>query len=294
MSLLNALGIDGVLRRKSARWVSQIPRAVTRVLNTREALKLAPPLIANSVPKSGTRLLAQILEAFPGARSFGTTWASMPSRPHRELSKRAMLRKIARAVAGELVHGHLFYEPEYPGALARMNAAHYFIYRDPRDVVVSEAHYLAHMNRWHGLHRYFKRLPSLEDGISLAIQGAADPGFPHEYPNIAERFDRYRRWLDRDDVFSVRYEDVVLNGRRETIQRMAGFYLDRLGFCGDVDEITDRALENINPRRSRTFRNGTPGEWKKAFTPENVKQFKEVAGELLVNLGYEENTDWAV
>ena len=53
------------------------------------------------------------------------------------------------------------------------------------------------------------------------------------------------------------------------------------------------ALESsINPARSPTFRSGKTGEWKKHFTGEHKKLFKDVAGDLLVKLGYEKDNNW--
>jgi sulfotransferase 6B1 len=45
---------------------------------------------------------------------------------------------------------------------------------------------------------------------------------------------------------------------------------------------------SINPTKSPTFRSGKTGEWKKHFTDEHKKIFKEVAGDLLL-LGYEKD-----
>jgi hypothetical protein len=45
-------------------------------------------------------------------------------------------------------------------------------------------------------------------------------------------------------------------------------------------------------RRSRTFRSGTAGGWRERFTPEHKRLFLDVAGDLLVQLGYERNDNW--
>jgi len=53
------------------------------------------------------------------------------------------------------------------------------------------------------------------------------------------------------------------------------------------------ALESsINPGRSPTFRSGKIGEWRKCFTEGHKKTFKDVAGDLLIKLGYEQDNDW--
>ena len=44
--------------------------------------------------------------------------------------------------------------------------------------------------------------------------------------------------------------------------------------------------------KSPTFRSGKTGEWKKHFTDEHKAIFKEIAGDLLVRLGYEKNNNW--
>jgi len=35
-----------------------------------------------------------------------------------------------------------------------------------------------------------------------------------------------------------------------------------------------------------------PEGWRTSFTPENKALFKEVAGDLLIQLGYEKDNDW--
>jgi hypothetical protein len=40
------------------------------------------------------------------------------------------------------------------------------------------------------------------------------------------------------------------------------------------------------------FRKGIAGDWKNVFTEQDKRVFKAAAGDLLVELGYEENNDW--
>ena len=47
-----------------------------------------------------------------------------------------------------------------------------------------------------------------------------------------------------------------------------------------------------DPKDSHTFRRGTPGDWRAHFSKQHVALFKEVAGELLIELEYEKNLDW--
>ena len=58
------------------------------------------------------------------------------------------------------------------------------------------------------------------------------------------------------------------------------------------DQIIDALETNIDPQRSPTFRSGKTGEWKKYFNDEHKNLFKDVAGDLLVQLGYEKDDNW--
>jgi len=49
---------------------------------------------------------------------------------------------------------------------------------------------------------------------------------------------------------------------------------------------------SINPTKSPTFRSGKTGEWKKDFTDEHKQIFKDIAGDLLIKLGFETNLHW--
>ena len=63
-----------------------------------------------------------------------------------------------------------------------------------------------------------------------------------------------------------------------------------------MNDFRDKALEilieAINPKKSHTFRSGKTGGWVDHFSEENKALFKEVSGDLLERLGYEENNDW--
>jgi hypothetical protein len=211
----------------------------------------------------------------------------------RERSADNTLRVIRGFVPGEIVRGHLFYEPGSSAALAAQKTVHYFIYRDPRDVVVSEAHYLRDMNRWHRLHRYFRNADSIEDAIMLSINGL-DPPLPGiNYPNIAERFARYQGWLQCDDCLAVKFEDLVSERQPALIRQIAEFYAPRTGTPFDVDAAVQKMSTLIAPQKSHTFRSGKKAGWQREFTPAHRERFAELAGDLLIRLGYEPNLEWA-
>ncbi|WP_169352796.1 sulfotransferase domain-containing protein [Thermodesulfatator atlanticus] len=254
----------------------------------------SPPILANSFPKSGTHLLLQIVEPFPKVKNYKKFIASMPTITFRERSKINTIKVINSILPGEIVAAHLFYDEDYYKALIKLNIAHFFISRDLRDVVVSEAFYLSKMNRWHRLHKYFKSLSSIEDQIMFSIKGNSFLKTPYDYPNIAERFKRYAKWVKHHNIFSLRYEDLMSKKRRQIISDMVQFYLQKMnaGERYNLDELVQKILENINPQKSHTFRKGGSGNWRNFFTNEHKKAMKEVAGDLLIKLGYEKDLDW--
>ena len=135
-----------------------------------------PMVLANSFPKSGTHLLTQILEPL-GQNDFGNFISSTRSFNMKELSGNAHIKAINSLLPNEISPGHMFYSEDYEVELKLRNIIHFFIFRDPRDVVVSDAYYLANMNRWHKLHPYLKATPTAHDRFDLVIRGIETDNF---------------------------------------------------------------------------------------------------------------------
>ena len=165
----------------------------------------------------------------------------------------------------------------------------YFIFRDPRDVVVSHVFYVTDMEEQHVHHAYYASLPDFNARLNASILGRPDAGV--DFPDIAARFAPYLGWLDRPEVLSIHFEDLI-NDSTAALTRIMDHLLARAPLPAPRQQILDSLESSINPKRSPTFRSGKTGEWKKHFTPEHKKIFKDVAGELLVRLGYEKDTDW--
>jgi hypothetical protein len=114
-----------------------------------------------------------------------------------------------------------------------------------------------------------------------------------EFTNIRARFEPYLGWLELDQVMSIRFEDLIRDK-----ERVIGQILDHFSqFSGCQLSLPRReAIEALtrctDPAKSLTFREGKTGGWRKHFTDEHKALFKEVAGDLLIRLGYEEDKDW--
>jgi hypothetical protein len=71
-------------------------------------------------------------------------------------------------------------------------------------------------------------------------------------------------------------------------------FLARRGFTPRLsrEQSVEALKQAITPHKSGTFRKGQPGNWREHFTPANKALFKDVAGDLLIHLGYEQDYNW--
>lgn len=281
-----------VILKKLRRYVYATYRRPYKLFISHNEHDTQPAIIANSFPKSGTHLLIQILQAIPKLREWGSFFASMPSFTYREKSISKIHNSISCMVPKELVCGHLFFSPRIENALNQNRAIHYFIYRDLRDVAISEAYYLTYMNKWHGLHRHYKSLPDISSRILFSIKGATESSFPYDYPDIGQRFSRYKPWIYSPHSHAIRFEDLTSGEKTKSIHSIFKYYSRRSCNAIDHEELVHQALQNINPAKSPTFRKGRPDAWKEVFTETHKTEFKKVAGEQLIELGYEANHNW--
>jgi sulfotransferase family protein len=252
-----------------------------------------PTLLSISFPKSGTHLLDQILLGFSKVAPFSTRLHSFyaeyegdTGRRHTDEETRQWLDSLRPR---DITSAHLFARPEAVERVARRSFLPYFIFRDPRDVVVSHVFYVTDMESRHVHHSYYRSLPNFETRLRASILGRPDAGI--EFPDIAARFEPYLGWLDQPAVLLVHFEGLV-NDRVAALNRIIDHFLARVPLAAPRETILSYLESSINPQRSPTFRSGKTGEWKKRFNPEHKKMFKDVAGDLLVKLGYERDNDW--
>lgn len=252
-----------------------------------------PALLGISFPKSGTHLLDQILLGFsnvaPYAKRVHSFYAEYEGESGKKREPQQALAWLDSLRPGDVASAHLFARPEAVERVCSPKFAPYFIFRDPRDVVVSHVFYVTDMEARHVHHEYYQSLPDFNARLTVSILGRPDAGI--EFPNIADRFAPYLGWLERDEVLALHFEDLI-HGRAATLTRIMDHLLVRAPLQTSRQLILDSLEASINPTKSPTFRSGKTGEWKKHFTGEHKKIFKEAAGELLVKLGYEKDADW--
>jgi len=114
------------------------------------------------------------------------------------------------------------------------------------------------------------------------------------YKDINECYQCYLRWVDEySDVYVTYFEKLVgprgggsQEQQYEEIQRIAEFL---------EIELSDARLYELAHALfggTPTFQQGQSNTWRKYFSKKNIELFKQVAGDLLIQLGYEEGYDW--
>ena len=184
------------------------------------------------------------------------------------------------------------------------------IIRDGRDVAVSLLHHMwNHAKDEGGIYELTpeelaKRRAYRENPKELVEAG--DGVFPKDM--LREEASGWReqvskamkddRWLLGADYTEVRYEDLQKIPAQE-IRRLLEF----LGAAGSEETVRQcvraASFEKLSKGRKRGeedpssfFRKGVAGDWRNVFTKEDKQIFKEAAGDLLIELGYEKNDEW--
>lgn len=104
------------------------------------------------------------------------------------------------------------------------------------------------------------------------------------------------KWRKDPRYFEVKYEELIIDPEK-TMKELLNFLHEP--WDGNVlkhHEIksSSRSKEKIpqNVDAQKPIYTSAYGRWRKEFTQEDKEIFKKVAGELLIELGYEQNNDW--
>jgi len=258
-----------------------------------EVLQKNPIVLGNAMPKSGSHLIIQVLQGLTKLGPFVNPGFPPVNRSedNSKLPESDVLANLQRLRPGDIAYGYVHAREPYISELTQHGRATVFVYRDPRDVIVSHVFYATDMHKGHGMHSYYtEQLQTMEERINAAIRGVEEPG--SKLTSIQAKYENYLGWLEEPNVLSMRFEDLILN--RETALDQILDYLETRGYSPIVDrrQAVNILEEAIAPRRSGTFRKGQPGNWQEHFTEANKSIFKEQAGDLLVTLGYEKSANW--
>jgi sulfotransferase 6B1 len=249
-----------------------------------------PSFFMNSVPKSGTNLLIQILAGLPDvSHNPKDTFFD----PHDFQGSFYRLGNIPNKQFGV---GHIYFSPEWSFLLNGLGMKQIFLFRDLRDVVVSYSHFVVEKPQYHRLERLREYLltetKTEKERLLALIKGVQTDHF--QYPSLGEWFLPFGGWLRDDNTLSITFEELVQNedSNRQVLTQIIQFL-----FEGETEKLTtvemvESMRANIDPATSGTFRKGKIGSWVDEFDEEVKAAFKAEAGELLITTGYEHDLNW--
>ncbi|MDP3894579.1 hypothetical protein [Nocardioides sp.] len=286
----------GILDSALVRRVRQTPAlrppaiAAYRTVDRLMPAPSGPRVIANSMPKSGTHLLASLLDQLEGMRFGGRLVAFdcgdqyHPDAPLRDLEKR--LRNVRDS---HYLGGHLIRDPRVEELVAASGVRFVTILRDPRAVVVSGAHYVMDAKQLKGRAEALERFPDLSSILRALVFGDGEPGDPGYFPEIGERYAAYVDWVDAQVGTTVLFEDLI-GGRGggsqdrqvSEVARLVGY----LGYHAGV-ESADAVAQRLFSEKAITFRAGSIDSWREDLPADLVEEIETRCAGSMARLGYQ-------
>lgn len=161
-----------------------------------------------------------------------------------------------------------------------------FLYRDPRDVVLSYYHYImkGEGRIFPSVYYYLKSLPNFEEQFRCLILGNPQyPGAP--FPSIRDYFLNFSCWLHYENLVNVRFEDLIgSRGGGETQTQIDTIWNLQLRFriSGDPARFAAELFDTDSP----TFRKGRIGSYKEEFKKSHHEAFASLDQDFMKIYGY--------
>lgn len=264
-------------------------------------------VFVNSLPKSGTNLVAKCLELM-GYRQSGHIDASLVTsrkissflrriyfHPFSssgylvgidmplELSRRAINRIITRTKPQEFVAGHVGYNAELLDVIKENGYAPILILRDPRAVLNSFVHYVS-TNKKHALYEYFKS-KTKDEKYNLTLHGVKTNKV--QLQSLLNRCKAMDPWLSDPAVLKLKFEDLIGSSGGGSDETQKQILTEISSFIGceniDISEIS----EKVFGAGRHTFRKGVINSWAEEMPVNIQSDVNKVMHDILISWGYE-------
>lgn len=241
-------------------------------------------VLVNGSPKTGTTWMVNLIKSIPGYRGIGNFGSEID--------------KYHQVSPGDVVHGHHGCTDELLEILNANAIKVILMIRDPRDQQVSRTFHLRRDPN-HAWHENMKSM-SFDDALLACIEGRnsligartmielgqswqvdSDIHIRIYYEKLLE--DTHRYFSDVLDFLDINLPDYLINAivEKNRFSRMT---------VGKRFWQAPRKPGESDP--TSHYRKGITGDWKNHFTDAHIASFKRVAGDKLIELGYEQDLNW--
>lgn len=247
-------------------------------------------LFVAGLPKSGTSWLESMLASYPGyqhlvipeavqyeLRHKGSHDFQLPYDTLDRFKEALVVLKLH--VNGSVHNARILHDAKVPYVV---------MYRDLRDVAVSHYFYVRR-TPWH---------PEYEDYSGLDVREGLCHFGRTLLPDFVDWMRSWRENRDPDQSIEIRYEDLLSDTFKE-FRRIGSHYSLDTSPSAIKPIVEAHSFESMSGGRSRgnqdpdSFtRKGIAGDWQRHFTEELKDQFKEHAGQALIDFGYETDLSW--
>jgi hypothetical protein len=291
---------------------------------------LSPPyqcpdrIFINSLPKSGTHLLAKTVELFGYREHFDD--GSVLDDPSRVAPIFINYREVRDALAREgkqpessadasvavgtltplyvdattfgrwlgslsprrYILGHVMYSPALRSLLSEHSYRHLFILRDPRAVVVSLLDFILEtrgMPRPHFLREDFLAM-SKEARLAFILEGGAAPRAGITTQSFAAVYRGLLAWEADSSCLVVRFEDLIGPQGGGSLERQRATVERIAAHLGrPFGEVAER-FSAVFDSSSRTFRTGQIDGWQAELDPASLAYLNSCCAPLCQSAGY--------
>ena len=243
-------------------------------------------IIITSIPKCGTHLLRKCIELMIRAEFKHTIY------DHLVITDRDIKFK-------KYIIGHALPTIENIEKLKKAGFKVIFIYRDPRDQSVSMINMVKVETNWfpklralsfdNALSRWFAHTSELYWGENHWL----NPELKN-FKGIDDLYYRYLKWsdLDSDFVYVTTYEKLAGPESGGNLELQLQELLNIARHIGV--KLSKRRAKRI---ARKIYGPKKPGRkqissWRRYFKKHHKQEFKEIAGDLLIELGYETDFNW--
>lgn len=249
------------------------------LLATSVSINAASHIVALSIPKSGSFLLYKCMNLIT-----------------QKEAKHAYKAALFSEWEDYFVTNHELPSGQALDGYKAQNIKGVFIYRDPRDQVISSAYFFKEK-----LKNPRAVAMSMEELITEHMYNSCiwwkyvvfvDVELPYE-PSITALYDAMLPWTCQSYIYTTSFEKLVgpkgCGDRDQQIQEIMNIarHIEHPVSLERAEQIADQLFG-----RFETFREGKIGGWKESFSAEHKNICKQVCGDLLITLGYEKDLLW--